>query len=361
MKTRTIFTSLMIMLSISIYAQRSVYDDDIYYSPKTDAKSSKRVAAEVTKVETTTTTTTVTPSVSETSNNDIDVDAYNRRYSSDYSSIDNPQSSIEQSTTTTTTTQTYYVNGVGGDGMEYAERIRRFHNPEVGLYIVDPEYNNIYLIEDDYTPYVSSINIITTPWSVSYSPWYYRSWRYDPWYYNTWYNNPWRYDPWYWPTAYNPYYPGYYPPRPYPGYRPTPPPPSHKPGYNPPTRPSSNHGHRYTPGGSVGTGGRTDGATRYNGTTSPSRNNQSVAPNRGGTTSKKSTPSYGGRTSSGESNKGTSRTGGSFTRPSYSSPSTSAPSRQSYSPSNTGGGSRMSSGSSIKSSSGRSVGGRGSR
>lgn len=356
----------MLMLSISIYAQRSVFEDDIYYTPKT----SKGVAKEVTKVETTTTTTVVpTTTTTSSSYNNMDVDAYNRRYSSDYSIIGSEQEPIQQSTTTTTTTttQTYYVNGVGGDVMEYAERIRRFHNPEIGLYVVDPEYNNIYLIEDDYTPYISSINIITTPWvnpwSVAYNSWYYNSWRYNSWYYNSWYYNPWRYDPWYYPTAYNPYYPGYYPPRPYPypGYRPTPPPPSHRPGYNPTPRPNSNHGHRYAPGSSVGTGGRTDGAIRYNGATAPSRNNQTVVPNRGNNTSKKTTPTYGGRTSSGGSNKGTSTTGGSFTRPSYSKPTTPAPSRQSYSPSNSGGGSRMSSGSSINSSSGRSVGGRGSR
>ena len=356
MKTRTILLVLMLMLSISIYSQRSVFEDDIYYSPK-----SNKTVKEVTKVETTTTTTSTPVTTTVLSSNDMDVDAYNRRYSSDYSVEGTTQEQIQQTTTTTTTTQTYYVNGVGGDGMEYAERIRRFHNPEIGLYVVDPEYNNIYLIDDDYTPYISSINIITTPWitPLVYTSWYYNPWRYNSWYYTSWYYNPWRYDPWYWPTA---YYPSYYRPRPYPGYRPTPPSPSpsHRPGYDPTPRPNSNHGNRYNPGGSVGTGGRTDGATRYNGTTAPPRNNQSVSPNRQNNTPKRTTPSYGGRTSSGGSNKGTSTSGGSFTRPSNSKPTTTTPSRQSYSPSSSGR-SGMSSGSSIKSSSGRSVGGRGSR
>ena len=56
----------MLMLSIPAIAQRSVFDDDIYYSPKTDSKASKKVISEVTTVETTTTTIPTTQSVLET-------------------------------------------------------------------------------------------------------------------------------------------------------------------------------------------------------------------------------------------------------------------------------------------------------
>ena len=367
MRTRTIFTALMLIVSISAIAQRSVFEDDIYYTPK-----SKKGATEVTKVETTTTTTTTTipqSSSEEPTQNEIDVDAYNRRYtSSDYITESSVQESVPQTTTTTTTTtttQTYYVNGVGAESMEYAERIRRFHNPEIGIYVVDPEYNNIYLIEEDYTPYIASVNIVTSPWvtpyswRVTYNPWYYNSW-----YYNSWYYNHWSYNPWYWPTAYNPYYPAYYPPRPYPSYRPKPmpaPAPSHKPGYRPAPRPSSNHGDRYIPGGSVGTGGRTDGAVRYNKPSSPSKRGQAVTPGRDNNSPRKNTPSNVTRPSSGGGNKGTSTRGGSFERPSYSKPSTSTPSRQSYSPGNSGGRSNMNSSSPIRNSGGSSIGGRGSR
>lgn len=349
MKTRTIFTALMLILSIAAIAQRSVFDDDIYYTPKT-----KKAVKEEPKIEEPT-IPVITSTNQTSSQNNIDVDAYNRRYTSSNTTETDTQDTLPQ----TVTTQAYYVNGVGGEGMEYAERIRRFHNPEIGIYVVDPEYNNIYLIEEDYTPYITSINVITSPWSwgITYNPWYY-----NPWYYNSWYCNAWSYNPWYWTTAYNPYYPSYYPPRPYPGYRPKPAPlPSHHPDYKPtPNRPASNHGQRYTPGGSVGTGGRTDGAVRYNGATSPSRGNQSVSPNSGNRPSNRTTPSYGGRTSSGSSNKGTSSNGGSFERPSYSKPATTAPSRQSYSPSNIGG-NRTTTHSSGRSSGGGSVGGRGSR
>ena len=187
MKTRTIFSALMLILSISAVAQRTVFDDDIYYSPKT--KKAVTEVTKVTKVETTTTTTTVQPATVESMQNDIDVDSYNRRYTmSDNTTTSVAQEPQQQTTTTTTTTQTYYVNGVGAESMEYAERIRRFHNPEIGIYVVDPEYNNIYLIDDDYTPYIASVNVATSPWiapyswSVTYNPWYYNTWSYSSWY-----------------------------------------------------------------------------------------------------------------------------------------------------------------------------------
>ncbi|MBR2475131.1 MAG: hypothetical protein IKB57_01125, partial [Bacteroidaceae bacterium] len=126
MKTRRIFIALMLMLSIPAIAQRSVFDDDIYYSPKTDSRASKKVISEVTTVETTTTTTVpTTQSVSQTQTvstiQDMDVDAYNRRYTSDYTPIEvTTQEVVPQTTTTTTsTTQTYYVNEIGNSNLQY--------------------------------------------------------------------------------------------------------------------------------------------------------------------------------------------------------------------------------------------------
>ena len=131
MKTRRIFIALMLMLSIPAIAQRSVFDDDIYYSPKTDSKASKKVISEVTTVETTTTTIPTTQSVLETESistiQDIDVDAYNRRYTSDYTPTEvTTQEVVPQTTTTTTktTTQTYYVNEIGNSNLQYTERIK---------------------------------------------------------------------------------------------------------------------------------------------------------------------------------------------------------------------------------------------
>lgn len=354
MKARSIIAVLLITAMLPTVAQRRVFEDDIYYTPKDDVKA---VVKEQT-VQTQTVTQQYAPTISQETQQ-FDVDAYNRHYPTNYAPSATDSASVQTTTTTTTTTtQTYYVNGVGADNLEYAERIRRFHNPEVGLYVVDPEYNNIYLIEDDYTPYVTSVNIITSPWV---TPWSWSTYGWCGYPYSTWSwsigYNPWYWNTWSWYSAYSPWYPGYYPPRPYPGHRPDyrPAPDNHHPGYAP--RPGGNHGTRYTPGGSVGTGGRTDGASRYSGTTPAPNNKQTVSK----PTNKRSgaTGAYGGRGTGSTSNKGASVSGGSFTRPSYSSPS--APSRQSYTPSNGGGGGRMSSGSSVGSSGGRSVGGRGSR
>jgi len=124
-------------------------------------------------------------------------------------------------------------NGSESD-YEYAERIRRFHDPRFTIHISDPEYMDIYFLDDDqWNVYVGgSYAWITPTWTnpswfdyyyrpFSYNSWYWRSSLYYPysfygyhsWAYSPWYYDPW-YDPWfYYPSYYSPYY-GY----PYYGY-----------------------------------------------------------------------------------------------------------------------------------------------
>ena len=43
----------------------------------------------------------------------------------------------------------YYLNGFEGSqsDLEYAERIRRFHNPKFTIHISDPAYTDIYFLD----------------------------------------------------------------------------------------------------------------------------------------------------------------------------------------------------------------------
>ncbi|MFZ4455901.1 MAG: hypothetical protein ACOYOT_06740 [Bacteroidales bacterium] len=98
---------------------------------------------------------------------------------------------------------------------EYAERIRRFHNPRFLVHISDPAYSNIYFLNSyDWNVYTDGAYAWVTPtWTNRYyynymwSPYsYYPSWH------NGWYGSSWSYgynswcDPWY-----SPYYSyGYY-------------------------------------------------------------------------------------------------------------------------------------------------------
>lgn len=136
----------------------------------------------------------------------------------------------------------YYLNGFKGSksDLEYAERIRRFHNPKYTITIADPGYNDIYFLDDNYwNVYVDGMYATITPtwnnpywFNYQYSPYSYGSWGwrsnwgypyysgfgsyygwggyYDPWYYG--YNWGGFYDPWY--SSYYgwgyPYYGGYY-------------------------------------------------------------------------------------------------------------------------------------------------------
>ena len=136
----------------------------------------------------------------------------------------------------------YYLNGFKGSksDLEYAERIRRFHNPRYTIHISDPRYNDIYFLDSyDWNVYLDGSYAYVTPtwtnpywWNYNYSPnsswgwglgwnsyWgrpYYGSYwgsyygwgyggYYDPWYssYYPWYNGYWGYGGY-------PYYSGYY-------------------------------------------------------------------------------------------------------------------------------------------------------
>jgi len=113
-----------------------------------------------------------------------------------------------------------YLNGFNGSAsdLEYAERIRRFHNPRYTISIADPNYNDIYFLDNnDWNVYIDNWYAYVTPtWTNPY--WW--NYQYSPFSYNSWY---WRggmyssfgwgggyggfYDPWY--SSYYPWYSGY--------------------------------------------------------------------------------------------------------------------------------------------------------
>lgn len=105
-----------------------------------------------------------------------------------------------------------YLNEFKGSqsDLEYAERIRRFHNPKYTIHISDPGYTDIYFLDSyDWNVYVDGSYAWVTPtwtnpywWNYNYSPysyssWYWRNSIYSP--YSSWYYNPW-----------NNFYGGYY-------------------------------------------------------------------------------------------------------------------------------------------------------
>lgn len=141
-----------------------------------------------------------------------------------------------------------YLHGFNGSksDYEYAQRIKRFHNPKYTITIADPGYNDIYFLDDNYwNVSVDGIYATITPtwnnpawWDYRYSPYGYNNWawRYNwgypyssywgigfhrPYYmgWNSWYGGfggsfGW-YDPFYYGYGnyygwYDPYYNGFY-------------------------------------------------------------------------------------------------------------------------------------------------------
>lgn len=175
----------------------------------------------------------------QTSGNMDDVDAYNRRSSSQGTTSDDT-SYIED--------EGYYLNGFYGtqSDLEYAERIRKFHNPRFTIHITDPAYTDIYYLNSwDWNVYVDGTYAYVTPtwtnpwyWDYMWSPYSYwgPSWRWHSYYWGWGY--PYYGFGWGWSYPHYHYYHHYYP-----HYRPQRPP--HRPDYrpHPSTRPS------YSPGG----------------------------------------------------------------------------------------------------------------
>ena len=97
----------------------------------------------------------------------------------------------------------YYINGFKGDesDKEYAERIRRFHNPKYTIFIGDPRYNDIFFLNNyDWNVYVDGSYAYVTPtwtnpywWNYNFSPY---SWGYGGWGHGWNYGYGGMYSPW---------------------------------------------------------------------------------------------------------------------------------------------------------------------
>ena len=113
----------------------------------------------------------------------------------------------------------YYLNEFNGNesDKEYAERIRRFHNPKYSIFIGDPGYNDIYFLNNsDWNVYVDDSYAYVTPtwtnpywWNYNYGPMY-GSWgynHYSPDYgFFGWNNYPWSYNNFYGYVGFGGYY-----------------------------------------------------------------------------------------------------------------------------------------------------------
>lgn len=91
-----------------------------------------------------------------------------------------------------------YINEFNGSqsDLEYAERIRRFHDPKYTVFISDPAYNDIYFLNSsDWNVYVDGPYAYVTPtwtnpnyWNYRYNTWGYGNWGFG---YGYGWNSPW--------------------------------------------------------------------------------------------------------------------------------------------------------------------------
>lgn len=90
----------------------------------------------------------------------------------------------------------YYLHGFTGGAteFEFAERIRRFHNPRHVIHVSDPQYTNIYFLNsNDWNVYVDGSYAWVTPtwtnpfwWNYYWRPHSYSSWAWRNWHMGGW-------------------------------------------------------------------------------------------------------------------------------------------------------------------------------
>ncbi len=340
-KKRFSIFSLLLASAATLSAQYYTPEDDIYYTPSDKnpvveqrIQESEPVAQQVVVID------------NYSSNygdgySDRDVDEYNRRYYYDTTSyVDSLYDNQEEEAVTyylESNETGYYLDEFDGTATdyEYAERIRRFHNPKFTIHISDPAYTDIYFMSatGDWNVYVDGSYAWATPtwtnpmyWDYMWSPYSFSySWGYRPWGYRP-YNYGW------YGGYYNSYYYGWYGHSPYhkPHYK-----PHHKPHYATSYRKSSTGRNTVSSRGTSSVGstrssGTSSSSTRSTGTStssSTSRTRVSTTPS-SSSSSSSSGVSSSSRTRSSSTNSSSSS---SSTRSSYSSSSSSSSSRSSSS------------------------------
>ena len=205
MKIKRLSSVLMFLgLSVVAFGQKYIPEDDLYYQPKDKnpivekKKQEKSTSTYQQPVTTTTTTTTTVTTTTAQSDYDREVDAYNRRYSPETTdtipsiTLDEFTRMIQENEQDADDDDTgYYLNGFEGtqSDLEYAERIRRFHNPKFTIHISDPAYTDIYFLNPtDWNVYIDNSYAFVTPtwtnpwyWNYTWAPYSYSSlsWRWN--------------------------------------------------------------------------------------------------------------------------------------------------------------------------------------
>ncbi len=215
--------SLLLACVATLSAQYYTPEDDIYFTPSdknpvVEKRENERVVQQAVVV-----ADDYGDSSYNTTYNERDVDEYNRRYYFDdtasyVDSLYENQEEPEMTYYMESGDEGYYIDDFEGSAMdfEYAERIRRFHNPKFTIHISNPAYNDIYFMSGtgDWNIYVDGSYAWVTPtwtnpyyWNYMWSPYSYSSfswgWGYGYGYgYYGWYGN--HYRPWYYGNYHRP-------------------------------------------------------------------------------------------------------------------------------------------------------------
>ena len=190
MKTKILFLQMALFLSIGAYSQKTEIIDDVYFKPGSkmvtneNAIKSKKVVKQNGKYK------NGAKEIIFIDRDTVEIVTPDSKYL-----LAKANDSTEYSQNNDEENSGHYLNEFNGteSDREYAERIRRFHNPKYAIFIGDPRYSDIYFLNNfDWNVYVDDSYAYVTPtWTNPY--WF--DYMYHPYSYNNWYGGNGWYSP----------------------------------------------------------------------------------------------------------------------------------------------------------------------
>lgn len=191
MKTTMIYLVVLLMVASTAFAQKTGFIDDVYFKPS-DARNIEIKANERQR-----------PVVKNGARQIVFVDASNTDVIVTKDTVyvlGNESKKAYADSLSFNEEEGEYINGFRGSesDLEYAERIRRFHNPKYTIHISNPAWNDLYFLDSwDWNVYVDGTYAWVTPtWTNSL--WF--DYHYRPYSYNRWNS---------WNSWHSPYYGGW--------------------------------------------------------------------------------------------------------------------------------------------------------
>ncbi|MCD7710749.1 MAG: hypothetical protein LUI04_05305, partial [Porphyromonadaceae bacterium] len=183
MKSIVCSLSVLFVIAMLPFTAVAQYQDDLYRRPSSSKKTEKTVKSQTEEVVQPASTAVYASAAADAYVPDSvwDVDAYNRRYTSTTETPYEEEGEEVEDTASEDEEVGFYLIGYYGtkSDLEYAERIRKFHDPDFIIHLTDSAYNTVYYVDSfDGDIYINGSYVYgyPDPWYWDYYAPYYWGW-----------------------------------------------------------------------------------------------------------------------------------------------------------------------------------------